>query len=141
MARGADDHGRSDRDCLRAVLRNRPLLAFTAAITLFHFANAAIPPLLGETLAKAHAKAGAPFIAACIITAPMVMVPMVVLVGRRADAWGRKRLLLLGFVAPPVRGMLYTLVRDPAALVAIQVLDDIRAGIFRRRQPGERGRR
>jgi len=132
LARGADDgdHGRSDRDGLRVVLRNRPLLSFTAAITLFHFANAAMLPLLGETLSKGHAQAGAPFIAACIITAQVVMVPMAILVGRRADVWGRKRLLLIGFAALPLRGALYTLVRDPVVLVAIQVLDGVGAGIF-----------
>jgi Major Facilitator Superfamily len=109
LARGADDgnHGRSNRDGLRVVLRNRPLLSFTAAITLFHFANAAMLPLFGET-SRGHAQAGAPFIAACIITAQVVMVPMAVLVGRRADAWGRKRLLLVGFAALPLRGVLYT---------------------------------
>jgi hypothetical protein len=107
---------RSNRDGLRVVLRNRPLLSFTAAITLFHFANAAMLPLLGETLSRGHAQAGAPFIVACIITAQVVMVlPMAVLVGRRADAWGRKRHLLVGFAALPLRGVLYTLVRDPVA--------------------------
>jgi len=132
LARGADDgdHGRSGRDGLRVVLRNRPLLSFTIAITLFHFANAAMLPLLGETLSKGQAQTGAPFIAACIITAQVVMVPMAMLVGRRADAWGRKRLLLIGFAALPLRGVLYTLVRDPVALVAIQMLDGIGAGIF-----------
>ena len=132
VARGADDgdHGRSDRDGLRVVLRNRPLLSFTAAITLFHFANAAMLPLLGETLSKGQARTGAPFIAACVITAQVVMVPMAVLVGRRADVWGRKRLLLIGFAALPVRGVLYTLVQDPMALVAIQILDGVGAGIF-----------
>jgi MFS family permease len=34
------------------------------------------------------------------------------------------------FAALPLRGVLYTLVRDPAALVAIQVLDGVGAGIF-----------
>jgi MFS family permease len=58
------------------------------------------------------------------------MVPMAMLVGRRADAWGRKRLLLIGFAALPLRGVLYTLVRDPVALVAIQMLDGVGAGIF-----------
>jgi MFS family permease len=131
-ARGANDgdHGRSNGDGLHVVLRNRPLLNFTVAITLFHFANAAMLPLLGETLSKGQARAGAPFIAVCIIAAQLVMVPMAMLVGRRADAWGRKRLLLIGFAALPLRGVLYTLVRDPVALVAIQVLDGVGAGIF-----------
>ena len=132
VARGADDgdQGRSDRNGLRVVLSNRPLLTFTLAITLFHFSNAAMLPLLGETLSKGDARTGAPFIAACIITAQLVMTPVALLVGRYADVWGRKPLLLVGFAALPLRGVLYTLVRDPAALVAIQVLDGVGAGIF-----------
>ena len=48
VARGADDgdQGRSDGNGLRVVLSNRPLLTFTLAITLFHFYNAAMLPLL-----------------------------------------------------------------------------------------------
>ena len=131
-ARGADDgdHGRGDPDGLRVLLRTPALLAFIAAITLFHFANAAMLPLLGEKLAQAHRQDGALFIAACIITAQAAMVPMAVLVGRRADAWGRKRIFLIGFAALPIRGLLYTVVQDPVALVAIQLLDGVGAGIF-----------
>jgi hypothetical protein len=96
VARGADDgdQGRSDRNGLRVVLSNRPLLTFTLAITLFHFSNAAMLPLLGETLSKGDARTGPPFIAACIITAQLVMTPVALLVGRYADVWGRKPLLL-----------------------------------------------
>ena len=58
------------------------------------------------------------------------MTPVALLVGRYADVWGRKPLLLVGFAALPLRGVLYTLVPDPVALVAIQVLDGVGAGIF-----------
>jgi MFS family permease len=127
-ARGADPAAPPAR--LGAPLARRPFLAFTAAITLFHLANAAMLPLLGEELAAGHAAAGPLFIAASIVTAQAAMVPMAILVGRRADAWGRKRLFLIAFAVLPLRGVLYTLVRDPAALVAIQLLDGVGAGIF-----------
>jgi MFS family permease len=57
-------------------------------------------------------------------------VPMAMLVGRKADDWGRKPLFLAGFAALPIRGLLYTLWQDPYYLVAIQILDGIGAGIF-----------
>ena len=131
-ARGADDGapGRHDPEALRALLGDPVLRGFIAAITLFHFANAAMLPLLGEKLAATGRQDGALFIAACIITAQAAMVPMAILVGRRADAWGRRRLFLVGFAVLPVRGVLYTLVQDPVALVAIQLLDGVGAGIF-----------
>jgi Na+/melibiose symporter-like transporter len=132
VARGGDD-GASDKhqpSGLKLILTSRPLLMFTAAITLFHFANAAMLPLVGEKLSKDHQAAGSLFMAACIIAAQVAMVPMAILVGRRADAWGRKPLFLVGFAALPLRGLLYTLVQSPYALVAIQVLDGVGAGIF-----------
>jgi MFS family permease len=58
------------------------------------------------------------------------MVPMAILVGHKADTWGRKPIFLLGFAVLPLRGVLYTLTQDPTALVAIQLLDGVGAGIF-----------
>ncbi len=108
----------------------RPLLIFTASITLFHFANAAMLPLLGEKLAQTNKGTETLFMAACIITAQIVMVPMAILVGHKADRWGRKPIFLAGFAVLPIRGVLYTLTQNPYALVSIQVLDGIGAGIF-----------
>ena len=36
---------------------------------------------------------------ACIVAAQAVMLPIALLVGRKADAWGRKPLFLIGFAA------------------------------------------
>ena len=132
LARGADDgdRGKFDPNGLKVLLENRPFLVFTLAITLFHFANAAMLPLVGEKLAQGHAATGSLFMAACITTAQLVMVPMAMLVGRKADSWGRKPIFLAGFAVLPLRGVLYTLTQDPAALIAIQLLDGVGAGIF-----------
>jgi MFS family permease len=94
------------------------------------FANAAMLPLLGEKLAQSNKGAETLFIAACIITAQIVMVPMAILVGHKADSWGRKPIFLAGFAVLPIRGVLNTLTQNPYALVSIQVLDGIAAGIF-----------
>jgi MFS family permease len=130
LARGADKHRDGQPSGLWVILKCRPLLIFTASITLFHFANAAMLPLLGEKLAQSNPGVETLFMAACIITAQAVMVPMAMLVGHKADSWGRKPILLAGFAVLPVRGVLYTLTQDPYALVSIQVLDGVGAGIF-----------
>lgn len=130
LARGADALEEEHPSGLRSLFENRPLLAFAAAITLFHFANAAMLPLLGEKLALDNHGTETLFMAACIMTAQIVMVPMAILVGHRADSWGRKPIFLAGFAVLPVRGVLYTLTQDPYALVSIQILDGIGAGIF-----------
>jgi MFS family permease len=87
-------------------------------------------PLLGERLSQAQKGTETLFMAACIVTAQVVMVPMAMLVGAKADAWGRKPLFLLGFTVLPIRGVLYTLWGNPYYLVSVQLLDGIGAGIF-----------
>jgi MFS family permease len=130
LARGADAQQEEHPSGLRSLLKSRPLLAFTAAITLFHFANAAMLPLLGEKLALGNHGTETLFMAACIVTAQIVMVPMAILVGHRSDAWGRKPIFLTGFAVLPLRGLLYTLTQNPYVLVSVQILDGIGAGIF-----------
>jgi MFS family permease len=132
VARGADDgdHGKNETNGLKVLLENRALLLFTASITLFHFANAAMLPLVGEKLALSNQETSSLFMASCIVIAQMVMVTMAILVGHKADTWGRKPIFLLGFAVLPLRGVLYTLTQDSTALVAIQLLDGVGAGIF-----------
>ena len=50
--------------------------------------------------------------------------------GSKAALWGRKPLLLIAFGVLPVRGVLYTQTHNLNALVAIQILDGVAAGIF-----------
>ena len=71
-----------------------PLLLFAACAVLFHFANAAMLPLVGQKLALQDRNAGTSFMSACIVAAQIIMVPMALLVGRRANCWGRKPLFL-----------------------------------------------
>lgn len=52
------------------------------------------------------------------------------LVGRRAEGWGRRPVLLLGFAALPIRGLLLAFVTDPTSVVLVQALDGISAAVF-----------
>ncbi|HXW30407.1 MAG TPA: MFS transporter [Xanthobacteraceae bacterium] len=130
LARGTDREHEAQPAALRDLLGCRPLLMFVIAISLFHFANAAMLPLLGEKLALGNKGTETLFMAGCITTAQIVMVPMAVLVGHKADLWGRKPIFLVAFAVLPLRGLLYTRIQNPYALVSIQVLDGIGAGIF-----------
>jgi MFS family permease len=47
------------------------------------------------------------------VAAQIVMVPMAMLAGRKADTWGRKPLFLVAFAILPLRGVLYTLSDNP----------------------------
>jgi predicted MFS family arabinose efflux permease len=44
--------------------------------------------------------------------------------------WGRRPLLLAGFTALAIRGLLFATVRDPYVLVVVQILDGITAAVF-----------
>lgn len=115
---------------VRVLLDNRTLLLFAICCGLFHLANAAMLPLVSQKLAQANEHLATPLTSACIVAAQLVMVPMAWLVGVKADAWGRKPLLLAGFLILPIRGALYVLSDDPYWLVAVQLLDGIGAGLF-----------
>jgi len=51
-------------------------------------------------------------------------------VGRQAQRWGRRPLLLLGFAALAVRGALFSIVTSPYLLVVVQLLDGISAAVL-----------
>jgi MFS family permease len=133
LARGADDgeeaRGR-EAVGVRELLQDRRIAIFIASAVLFHFANAAMLPLVGQKCSDGL-KAGAPVLmSACIIAAQLVMVPVALAASRLAAAWGRKPVFLVGFAVLPVRGLLYCLSVKPYCLVAVQLLDGIGAGIF-----------
>jgi MFS family permease len=109
---------------------DRTLLIFFACAFLFHFANAAMLPQLGEMLAHGHPRAAEPFMAACIVVTQCVITATAAGVGRAAGRIGRKPLLLLGFGALPLRGVLYTLAHTAGPLIAIQLLDGVANSIF-----------
>jgi MFS family permease len=112
------------------LLRNRGLWIFTASVLLFHFANAAMLPLVGELLSKGHDGKSSMYMSACIIAAQFVMIPVAFLTGKLADPWGRKPLFLIGFGVLALRGLLYTFSAAPVYLLAVQSLDGVGAAIF-----------
>ena len=113
-----------------ALLKDRPLLIFLVCAVMFHFANAAMLPLLGEMLAKGRGRSSMLFMSACVVTTQFVIALIASWSGRKAGTWGRKPLLLIAFSVLPIRGVLYTLTLNTRALVAIQILDGVGAGIF-----------
>jgi MFS family permease len=113
-----------------ALLKERPLIIFLICAVMFHFANAAMLPLLGEMLAKGHGRSSMMFMSACVVTTQFVITIIAAWSGRKAGSWGRKPLLLIAFGVLPIRAVLYTLTSNTVALVAIQILDGVGAGIF-----------
>lgn len=114
-----------------AVLWRTPrLMAFIAAMFLFHLGNAAMLPLVGQKVSIGKPDSAAALISACIVVAQVVMVPVALLAAHGAERWGRKPVFLIAFLVLPIRGLLYTQSVNPAFLIAVQVLDGIGAGIY-----------
>jgi MFS family permease len=136
----AIDHGRArgaDPDCAtqegsswRMLIECRPLVVFAGCAMLFHFANAPLLPLVGQKLAISDKELATPMMSSCIVAAQLVMLPIALFAGRKADRWGRKPILLVGFAILPVRAVLYTFSDDSTWLIAVQLLDGVGAGIF-----------
>jgi hypothetical protein len=73
------------------LFKSRPLVIFGLCVTLFHFANAPLLPLVGQKLAAAYPKEATAMMSTCIIAAQAVMLPFALLVGYKADTWGESR--------------------------------------------------
>jgi MFS family permease len=112
------------------LFKSRPLVIFGLCAMLFHFANAPLLPLVGQKLAAAFPAEATAMMSSCIVAAQLVMLPIALLVGRKADSWGRKPLFLVGFAILPIRAVLYTLSDNSVWLIGVQLLDGVGAGIF-----------
>jgi predicted MFS family arabinose efflux permease len=112
------------------LLRQRQLLILAGCVMLFHLANSAMLPLMGSVVTMRSSQWATVLIAACIVVPQLVVAAFSPWVGRSAETWGRRPLLLVGFAALPVRGILFATVKDPNLLVAVQLLDGLTASVF-----------
>lgn len=135
-ARGArhEEGGQSEQaidvSAASVVFADPVLLAFFACACLFHLANAAMLPQLGEMLSRNHVRSAAAFMSACIIVTQLVITCTAAPIAKLASRIGRRPLLLAGFAVLPVRGVLYTVASGVIPLIAIQILDGVANAIF-----------
>jgi predicted MFS family arabinose efflux permease len=115
---------------IRQLIRQRPLLIFAGSVLLLQLANAAMLPLMAGVVTTRSAQWAPVLIAACIIVPQAIVALTSPSVGRFAQKWGRRPLLLLGFAALAIRGALFATVTDPYLLVAVQLFDGITAAVF-----------
>jgi len=108
-------------------LRDRRLLAYAACASLFQLANAAMLPIVAGMITKRAGSEASLVIAACIVAPQAVTAAISPWAGRAAEGWGRRPILLLGFAALPIRGVLFAGIADPYLMVLIQLLDGLSA--------------
>lgn len=116
---------------LAKLLKQKTVLVFLLSAVIFHFANAAMVPLVTQLLARGvGVKQAILFTSGYMLASQLVFMVVAALSGKLAGKVGRKPLFLFGFAALALRGVLYTLSHHPAALIAVQCMDGLGAGIF-----------
>jgi MFS family permease len=115
---------------LKSLLQKRSLLIFGLCLLLFHLANAAMLPLMGSVLTTRSSQWATVLIGACLVGPQLVVAIFSPWVGRQAQRWGRRPLLIAGFAALPLRGLLFATVSDPYLLVAVQLLDGLTGAVL-----------
>jgi predicted MFS family arabinose efflux permease len=114
----------------RVLLKDPRLVIFATSLFLFQLANASVLPLAGEALVRMSKTDSSLVISALIIVPQIIVALMAPTVGRQAQDWGRRPLLLIGLAALPIRAMGFALISDPLPLLAVQALDGISATVL-----------
>nr|WP_294555407.1 MFS transporter [uncultured Rhodopila sp.] len=129
-ARSQTTSGMMDVSGLKRLIGDRRLLVFAACVILFHLSNAAMLPLAGAAVTMRAGNFANLIIAACIVVPQLVVALLSPRVGAAAERFGRKRLLLLGWGALPLRGVLLAVLPGAWPLVAGQAVSGISAAVF-----------
>jgi len=115
----------------RDLIHQRAVAIFLICAVIFHFANAAMVPLVTEMLAKDQGvRKAIMYTSGYMVASQAVFVVVAAFAGKLAGKVGRKPLFLFAFAALCVRGVLYSVCKTPAALIAVQCMDGLGAGVF-----------
>jgi MFS family permease len=118
------------------VLCDRRLLLFTLCVVLFHGANAFILPLAMGRLTNSIGGADSNVVlAGCLIVSQTMVALISPFMGRKADAWGRRPVLLIGFAAVPLHAALLAVSGGAYWIIALQILDGMGGAMFGVLQP------
>jgi len=129
-ARGGEATGGAAPRTRQGIVDNPPLLIFGAGLILFSLGNTPMLPLVGAIVTMRSSQWATVLIAACIVVPQIFVAILSPWVGRQSEKWGRRPLLLLGFAALPLRGILFAVLTSPYLLVAVQILDGVSAAVL-----------
>jgi len=114
---------------IAVLLECKPLLILAAALGCFHLGNAAMLPLYGMAVVSARQGDPAGFVAITIVVAQSVMILASLVAMRLAEKEGLWLVLLISFVALPIRGAVAAHLISRWGVYPVQVLDGIGAGL------------
>jgi MFS family permease len=129
LARGGvpKQEGGARSHALTGLSGNQPLLIFASAIVLFQLSNAAMLPIMAGSLTTDAPRWATVIIATCILAPQFVVAAIAPWVGRTAQSWGRRPILVLCFIPLCVRSVVFAISDNPSVIVAAQLLDGISA--------------
>jgi MFS family permease len=134
LSRGDNDSGKVGG--LTVLLESKPLLILAAALACFHLGNAAMLPLYGLAVVSAKQADPAGFVAITIVVAQGTMILVSLVAMRLAEKEGYWLVLLISFIALPIRGVLAACVMNKWGVYPVQILDGIGAGLQSVAVPG-----
>jgi MFS family permease len=115
---------------LKELFLDRRLLIFGACVVLFFVSNAAMLPLAATRITKRHPELADIIIAATIVLPQLIVAALSPWVGRSSDRWGRRPIMLLGWMMLPLQGLLYAGALTPYDLCVCQLLSGVSAAVF-----------
>ena len=121
---------------ITVLLECKPLLILAAALALFHLGNGAMLPLYGLAVVSAKQADPAGFVAITIVVAQGVMILVSLIAMRLAEKQGYWMVLLISFIALPIRGVIAALVMNKWGVYPVQILDGVGAGLQSVAVPG-----
>jgi len=136
-ARGMKEGEKADKASgYRVLIECKPLLVLAAALAMFHLGNAAMLPLYG--LAVVAEKQGDPasFVAITIVVAQSVMIVVSLIAMRMAEKEGLWLVMLISFLALPIRGLMAAFFISHWGVYPVQILDGVGAGLQSVAVPG-----
>jgi MFS family permease len=130
VARGMKEGGGDSKASGFKVLAEcKPLLILAAALACFHLGNGAMLPLYGMAVVAAKQGNPAGFVAITIVVAQGVMIVASLVAMRMIQKEGAWLVMLISFIALPVRGLLAAYLINAWGVYPVQMLDGVGAGL------------
>lgn len=134
LAHETDDDKRGSG--LQVLLETKPLLLLAAALFFFHLGNAAMLPLYGLAVVAHNQADPASFVAMTIVIAQGTMILTSLVAMRMAEQRGYWLVLLVSFVALPIRAVMAAWLLNRWGVYPVQILDGVGAGLQSVAVPG-----
>ncbi len=125
-----DDEERTAWAGVKELFLDWRLLIFAGCVLLFFVSNAAMLPLAATQVTKRHPELADVLIAVTIVVPQLIVAAISPWVGRSSDRWGRRPIMLLGWIMLPTQGILYAAAPTAYAVLVCQVLGGVSAAVF-----------